>query len=281
MIVKSIEQGRDSRQWRLVQNYAELGACNMALDEAILASVSAGSAPPTLRLYGWQPPCLSLGYGQRARDADRERLAARGWDIVRRPTGGSAILHADELTYSLALPIDHPLARGGVLESYLRISRALLFALETLGARAGAQPAAKAATAAPNPVCFVTPSHYEITVEGRKLVGSAQVRRKSGILQHGTLPLTGDITRICDALAYPDELTRAAARIDLQSRAITLEGALGREVRWSEAASALADGFAQAFDLTLQQAELTPAEISHADQLSRDLYASPEWTFRR
>lgn len=252
----------------------------MARDEAILAAVSAGDAPPTLRLYGWQPPCLSLGYGQRSRDADTKRLVSYGWEIVRRPTGGSAILHADELTYSLALPIDHPLARGSVVESYRRISAALLLALNRLGAQAGAEHAGKDAKP-PNPVCFVTPSHYEITVDGRKLVGSAQVRRQRGLLQHGTLPLTGDITRICDALAYPDETARAAAKDQVRASAITLEMALGRVVDWQTAADAVAQGFAEAFSVDFQHADLTPAELSHADQLSRERFANPEWTFRR
>src|SRR4051794_13846617 len=195
----------------------------MAVDEAILAAVSARDVPPTLRLYAWTPPCLSLGYGQHAREADTERLAQRGWDIVRRPTGGRAILHTDELTYSLALPIDHPLAQADLVESYRQISAALQIALDQLGAQAQANRAETDTTQALNPICFETPSHYEITVAGRKLVGSAQVRRKQGILQHGTLPLTGDLTRICDVLVYPDEMARSAAKADVRARALTLE----------------------------------------------------------
>jgi lipoate-protein ligase A len=101
------------RQWRLIYDFqgagaSVVGAHNMAVDDAILTSVSGRDSLPTLRLYGWALPCLSLGYGQRAREADVARLAERGWEIVRRPTGGRAILHTDELTYSLALPIDDP-----------------------------------------------------------------------------------------------------------------------------------------------------------------------------
>lgn len=280
MMVLSIEQGRNLRQWRLTYNYAALGACNMSRDEAILAAVSSGAAPPTLRLYGWQPPCLSLGYGQRSRDADTEHLAKYGWEIVRRPTGGSAILHADELTYSLALPIDHPLARGSVVESYERISAALLLALKRLGAHVEADHAGTESKL-PNPVCFVTPSHYEITVGARKLVGSAQVRRQRGILQHGTLPLTGDITRICDALAYPDEAARDAAKAQVRASATTLEAVLGRVVDWQTAAETVAQGFAEAFNVVFQHADLTPAELSHAAELSHERFANPEWTFRR
>lgn len=253
----------------------------MAVDEAILAAVSAGSALPTLRLYGWQPPCLSLGYGQRAGDADQARLEERGWSIVRRPTGGRAILHADELTYSLALPIDDPLARGGIVESYERISQALVNALNALGASAQAVYAEKTAGTGLSAVCFDTPSHYEITVGRRKLVGSAQVRRRGGMLQHGTLPLTGDISRICDVLAYPDDAARDAARAEVRARALTLETALGTAVGWQTAADAVARGFSDTFEVTLIDQPLTAAERAHARRLSAEFYGNAAWTFRR
>src|ERR1700694_1282876 len=102
------------------------GALNMAIDEAILKAVGEATAPPTLRLYAWQPACLSLGYAQPGTDVDRARLAERGWDVVRRLTGGRAILHTDELTYSVAFPLDHRLAAGGIIDSYRRLSAALL-----------------------------------------------------------------------------------------------------------------------------------------------------------
>jgi len=269
------------RQWRLIYDQPTLGALNMAVDEAILAAVSSGDVPPTLRLYAWNPACLSLGYGQRARDADLDRLAERGWQIVRRPTGGRAILHTDELTYSLALPMDDPLAQANLVDSYRQISAALLIALNSLGAQAQANRAEGNMTQVTNPICFETPSHYEITVEGRKLVGSAQVRRKQGILQHGTLPLTGDIARICDGLVYPDEAARSAAKADVHDRALTLEAALGIALDWQTVADAVAAGFAQAFDLTLIPDELTPPERDQVERLTAEVYANPDWTFRR
>lgn len=267
------------RQWRLVYDAPAPGASNMASDEAILSAVASGEAPPTLRLYGWVPPCLSLGYGQHARDVDTTRLTARGWQIVRRPTGGSAILHADELTYSLALPLDHALARGGIVESYRRISTALQMAMIQLGAQPRAERSESPAM--PNTVCFETPSHYEITVDGRKLIGSAQVRRRRGVLQHGTLPLSGDISRICDALIYPDEAARAVAKAAVRARAITLVEALGREVDWQTTADAVAQGFVEAFGVSFTTESLSPAEMAHAKRLAVEVYGSDDWTFRR
>src|SRR5690606_2640196 len=163
--------GANMRQWRLINDCPTTGAHNMAVDDAILTAVARGDAPPTLRFYDWSPPCLSLGYAQKSADADLTRLAAAGWDVVRRPTGGRAILHIDELTYSVAVPEDHPLASGGIVDSYRRISAALLAGLQRLGAQVDARPREGSLRGA-GPVCFEIASHYEITVNGRKLVGS-------------------------------------------------------------------------------------------------------------
>ena len=274
--------GVKMRQWRLIYDKPTVGPVNMAVDEAILWAVSEGLAPPTLRLYAWEPPCLSLGYAQRFADVDWEGLKAKGWDVVRRPTGGRAILHTDELTYSISVPLEHPLAVGNVVESYRRISRALVIALEHLGLSPRAdQRAEKRGKANNGPVCFETPSHYEITAGGRKLVGSAQVRRKAGILQHGTLPLYGDVARICDALTYSDSGAYERAREDVRARATTLESSLGMRMTWQQVAGAVERGFTEAFDIDFEEATLTAREQERVEQCRRDIYANDEWTLKR
>lgn len=262
------------RQWRFICDDPAVGAWNMAADEAILAAVGAGEQPPTLRLYAWDPACLSLGIAQHASDADAVRLASFGWDMVRRPTGGRAILHTDELTYSLTVPPDHPLAAQDIIASYRSISSALMLALETLGAQPHSERRTETADKRPGAVCFEVPSHYEITVDGRKLVGSAQMRRKSGLLQHGTLPLYGDVARICDALAYETDDEREAAKVTVRQRATTLAEALGRTVSWDEAAAAVADGFRAAFDIDLIDGVLSAAEIEAAQALEAEKYGA-------
>ncbi len=258
------------------------GACNMAIDSAILEAVAARDEPPTLRLYGWAPFCLSLGYGQRSRDVDVAALKARGWSLTRRPTGGKAILHGDELTYSLCLPLDHPLARGDVITSYRRLSVGLLAALQCLGVAADARPqGASPRYADLGPVCFEMPSHYEISVGGRKLIGSAQLRRRGGLLQHGALPLRGDLGRICDVLAYDSEETRSAQKASLRQKAATLAQVSGAASTWSRVAEAMAAGFARAFDLDLIPGSLSTAEIERADALLAERFANPAWTFKR
>ncbi|MFN8529474.1 MAG: biotin/lipoate A/B protein ligase family protein [Anaerolineae bacterium] len=270
------------RQWRLIDDKHTAGGRNMAVDEAIMRAVGAGLQPPTLRLYGWEPPCLSLGYGQHWREVDREALHTRGWGLVRRPTGGRAILHIDELTYSLSLPIDHPLARGSVIDSYRAISAALVATLRRLGAAPNADAQSKAdSSAAPTPVCFDTPSHYEITVKGRKLIGSAQTRRAGGLLQHGTLPLIGDIGRICDVLTFANEDERSRMRGMVRAQAITLEEALGYSLSWTRAAEAMVQAFAETFEIVLVPSALSAEEIESAARLEANLYKNDEWTLRR
>jgi len=253
----------------------------MAVDEALLETVGRGESLPALRLYAWEPPCLSLGYAQPVSDVDLPRLQAHGWDLVRRPTGGRAILHTDELTYAVIAPPDEPRLAGTVLESYNRLAQALQAALKLIGLPVEM----KAGAAAPgvhntNPVCFEVPSTYEVTIGGKKLVGSAQARRKDGMLQHGTLPLTGDLTRILQALVFPDEDSRTRAAKRLLERATTVEAFLGRPVSWEEAAQAYISAFRGTLKLDLQPGELSLAEKARSEELVKIKYASPNWTGR-
>lgn len=251
----------------------------MAVDEAILEAVGRGESLPTLRLYSWDPACLSLGYAQPFSDVDLHRLHARGWEVVRRPTGGRAVLHTDELTYSVMAPLSEPRVAGTVLESYHRLAQALVQALNLLSMRVEVNTdQALPRPSGTNPVCFEVPSIYEITVDGKKLVGSAQARRKEGVLQHGSLPLTGDLTRILQVLAFPDEDSRSKAAERLLNRATTVENALHRKIAWEEAARATVTSFQSVLALDLQPADLSSAEKSRAVELVQIKYSNPSWT---
>lgn len=268
--------------WRLIQSPPAQGAWNMAVDEAILDAINAHQAPPTLRLYAWQPACLSLGYAQPATDVDLEAITERGWTLVRRPTGGRAILHIDELTYAVIGPTSDPRLSGGVLESYRRLSQALLEALRQLGlpAQAEKEYTAPSSINPHGPVCFEVPSNYEITVLGKKLIGSAQARRKEGVLQHGSLPLTGDLTRITQGLRFADQASRQTAAQRLLQRALTVETALNQVVSWQQAARAFVNAFESVLELELQPGDLSPYEIQRAHELQAIKYAASEWTNR-
>jgi lipoate-protein ligase A len=275
--------------WRLVHSPPAGGAANMAIDEAILAAMAEGSVPPTLRFYAWEPPCLSLGYAQPAADVDRARLPALGWDLVRRPTGGRAILHTDELTYSVVAPVTEPRVQGGVRESYRRLSGGLLAGLRRLGLPAEVQTDPQKPAGMSDvewaAVCFEVPSHYEITAGGKKLLGSAQMRRRGLVLQHGSLPLYGDIARICDGLRFPGEDERAAAKERVRARATTVAGALpggpsGAAVTWADAANALAAGLADTLAIEFVEGELSAEELARAEALRREHYAADAWTLK-
>lgn len=268
-------------QWRLINTAPAAGAWNMAVDEAILETVGRGEALPTLRLYAWEPACLSLGFAQPMHDVDLAALGSCGWDLVRRPTGGRAILHTDELTYSVIAPLTEPRVAGSVLESYRRLSAALLDALERLGlpARAEKDYTSTAEGQKAGPVCFEVPSHYEITVAGKKLVGSAQARRKEGVLQHGSLPLYGDLTRITRALIYPHEAARVQAAERLLAHAANLE-MLGYKVSWDQSAAAFAAAFQETLSIDWVEEPLSPAEVQRAGELVTEKYAHPSWTER-
>jgi lipoate-protein ligase A len=254
----------------------------MAVDEAILEAAGRGDSPPTLRLYAWEPACLSLGYAQHYSDVDLERLRSYGWDVVRRPTGGRAILHTDELTYAVIGPPDEPRLVGSVLESYRRLSGALLQALHDLKipAEVNEEPAVGVKSRMKGPVCFEVPSNYEITVGGKKLIGSAQARRKDGVLQHGSLPLYGDQARITWVLVFPEEAQRQAAAQRVYARAATAQDALGNPLAWETAAQAFITAFCQTLDLELRPGEITPAEMARAGELLETKYNHPSWTER-
>ena len=277
---RSPREAYEPATWRLLNTGAQDGPTNMAIDEAILEAIAAGESQPTLRFYGWQPACLSLSFAQPWDDADLDRCAQLGWDVVRRPTGGRAILHIDELTYSVCAPESNPRVHGGVLESYQRLSEALLAGLRLMGLDPAKAKPYYEDRGEPGPACFDGPSNYEITIGQRKLVGSAQMRRKGVVLQHGTLPLHGDITRIAQGLAVDMPGQRLAIVNRLQYRATTLEASLARQVAFDEAAELLRQGFATALNLTLETGTLTPAETNRAAALRAEKYANESWTTR-
>jgi lipoate-protein ligase A len=268
-------------QWRLLITPPSRGAWNMAVDEAILEAVGRSQSLPCLRLYAWEPACLSIGYAQQAADIDSSALTKLGWEWVRRPTGGRAILHTDELTYSVIAPQSEPRVAGSVLESYQRLSAALLAALRCLNVAAEAHPLSTTSSTPENgPVCFEVPSNYEILSGGKKLVGSAQARRKQGMLQHGSLPLYGDLKRITQVLKFHDDQKRIEAGERLLGHATTVETVLGQRIDWHTAALAFIDGFQAALNLEFMREDLSIAERQRAEQLEREKYSHPSWLQR-
>ena len=256
---------------RLLRQAPGPGQENMAIDEALLESVGRGDAPPTLRLYGFAPPTLSLGRFQKARELiDRELAAREGLTLVRRPTGGQAVLHDRELTYAVALAREH-LEPFGKREVYRFIAELLLAGLEAAGIRARSNSARLGS--ARNPDCFRSTGQYEIADEReRKLIGSAQVLDRRAALQHGAIPLDGSYRRISRYLR--------ASSAEEHGLPASLGEELGHEVDFQEAQEAFARGAARLLaqrGLALEPGELLPVERERAAELLDQKYSRDAW----
>lgn len=266
--------------WQLLVTPPAAGTWNMAVDEFFLEEINKNPHSPILRLFAWDPPCLSLGYAQSHTPFDLEKIKGLGWDLVRRPTGGKAVLHTDEITYSLIAPSDHWIAAGGVLPSYQRIAAALLSVLKILSVQAQAEKTYMGFHEEKDtPVCFEQSSNYEITCQSRKLIGSAQARRPGAILQHGSLPLFGDLNRIGKTLRATSGST--SSEVFLKSHAVTLEEITGRMISWEEAKLAFINGFQKSLSIGFNQIELDASALSRIAYWMENKYANPEWTYLR
>lgn len=254
--------------WRLLLSAPAPGHWNMALDEALMARARR-TGETVLRVYGWNAPTLSFGRNQTARGGyDPERLRAEGVAVVRRPTGGRAILHHREITYSVAAPAG---AMGELRESYTRINRLLVAALHALGVEASVVASTPHAAAPGLTPCFDHPSTGELVHGDRKLVGSAQWRHDGALLQHGSILVEDDQQLLPSLLVHPTPLPAPPA---------TLADALGRVPSLDEVADRLFDAVRRLEDPSAEP--FTPDDQLRDD--ARDLlarYTDDAWTWRR
>ena len=289
---------RSVEPWRLLVGFGLPGPLNMALDETLLESVKAGGAP-VVRFYTWQPATLSLGTNQAIGEIDRVECEQHGFGLVRRLTGGRAVLHQHELTYSVIARENDPRVSGGVIESYRKISAALVEGLGTLGLSANlAAPnreLLRAVSARRNQaldeesgaeqghsaVCFDAASAYELTANGKKLVGSAQARRGGVLLQHGSILLDIDWDAWVSVFAYASEAGKQRAYIKLPDRMTSLRHELGRVVSPEEALDAMLPAFEKLLSISLERAALESHEEAAALRLAAEKYGTEEWTARR
>ena len=238
----------------------------MAADRALL-DVAAREGVVLLRLYRWQPFCLSFGCNEPAlRRYDRQRIQDLGLDTVRRPTGGRAVWHARELTYAVAAP---EAAFGPLRAAYLALHAMLAGAVRRLGGDAVLAPDPASTASLESGPCFAHPAGGEVLVRGRKVVGSAQVRLGSAFLQHGSILLEDD-----QAVAAEVSTGRAEA-----GRELPLSRALGRSVGWEEAADAVTAEFGAQFGA--QPGLLPPAALEPGIERNAPVFQSEAWTWRR
>jgi lipoate-protein ligase A len=244
----------------------------MALDEAIATEVRKESAPPTLRLYGWDRASVTLGCFQKTSDINIEYCQSQDIPVVRRPTGGRAILHGDELTYSFSAKTDRGPFSRGLLDSYKRISMAFIIAFRKIGVRAGQKnEREKGRVLSRSPLCFQSSSYGEILIENKKLVGSAQKRWNDGLLQQGSIPYISQEKKLegifgAEKTAYLRDCMKALKDIV----PLLDENAFRR---------AVASSFKEAFGVRLLLSAPSKEESLLAEELLHQKYLQDYWNF--
>jgi len=281
-------------EWRLIKDGYHTGFMNMAIDEAIMIAHREGLVPPTIRFYQWSPPSVSLGYFQDLRkEIDVDVCQDMGIDIVRRPTGGKAVLHDKELTYSFIIRENHPLVNNSILETYKKISGGMIRGLSYLGITAELVPLREKLKSDSLPkrekseirhsdfksICFSVPSQYEVQVEGKKIVGSAQVRKREIVLQHGSLLIELKKDKLFSVFNFPSVQIRE--RLKTRFNATSLEEILKRKINFSELSEILPRGFEEEFGVRLVENKLTEQEEKISKELLENKYSTYEWNYER
>ena len=287
-------------KWRLLRTGHKSGAWNMAVDEAIMVHVARKAVPPTFRLYGWAPPALSLGRLQSfERDINPDGCRRLGVDVVRRPTGGRAVLHDNEVTYSFIISEDDPMLPSDLRDSFYLATEGIVKGLAFLGIEAeirGRQGGGSLADAyrselrtrpgadgsVQSGACFDSPSWYEVVAADKKLVGSAQARLSGVFLQHGSILITMDTDKMCQVLKFDDPADRERAQAQLLDKATSIEAILRRAVSFREVEEAVIAGIREHIKpIELVEGELLLEELSCAEDLMSQKYAADSWTKRR
>jgi lipoyl(octanoyl) transferase len=281
-------------EWRLIKDSYHNGFINMAVDEAIMIAHKNGLVPPTIRFYQWSPPAVSLGYFQDLKKEINVKVCQDiGIDIVRRPTGGKAVLHDQELTYSFIIKENDPLVNDSILETYKKVSGGIIRGLSYLGIKAelvplrdklennllGRSDKARIHHLDFKSICFSVPSQYEVQVEGKKIVGSAQVRKGGVVLQHGSLLIKLEKDKLFSVFNFPSVQIRE--KLKSKFKATSLEEILKRKINFSELSNILPRGFEEEFGVRLIESKLTEPEEKIFKDLLGNKYLTYEWNYKR
>ncbi|MFD2657437.1 lipoate--protein ligase family protein [Gracilibacillus thailandensis] len=268
--------------WYFIDTEKQTPAYNMAVDECLLQWHSENKIPPTIRFYEWLPAGLSIGYFQKTvNKIDLDAVRNSGIELVRRLTGGRAVLHDQELTYSVIVTEAHPKMPKSIKEAYMVLSKGLLEGFHSLGIDASfAIPEGKLNTTQ-SAVCFEEPSWYELVVDQKKAAGSAQTRKQGVILQHGSIPLSVDNDKLYDLFIYRNERVKQRARDAFNDKAISIEQAANRKVTLEEVKDAFKKGFEKGLDIELQEFQFTKEQEQEINELMESKYLSDDWNFTR
>jgi lipoate-protein ligase A len=260
--------------WTVILDGSGPGSWNMALDGALLQAVDEGWSPPTVRFYTWSPPAVSLGRHQAlGRAVSLAACRRRGYSLVRRPTGGQAVLHAEELTYAVVAPLDRRELGRSLLESYAAIGRALCAGCRELGIAAEVALPEETVVRRPDeghPFCFQAAAPFEVSAGGRKLIGSAQRRERRALLQHGAIPIRLD----------REALAELFGGWSGEERFTSLGECLGAAPEPGELVSAFRRGFEAVFG-PLHPRRASDRELALARRLQGERFRDASWTAGR
>lgn len=252
------------KQIRLLLTKYNSGPWNMAVDQAVLEAVAAGKQLPTLRLYGWNPCAITLGYFQSLHEeVDEEKCKENNVDIVRRITGGGAVYHDKEITYSFIIPEADGLITKDILASYKQISQGIIAALASFGLNTEFVPI------------------NDLIIQGKKVSGNAQTRKQQTILQHGTILLDVDVKKMFSLLKVSDEKIRDKMITAVEERVTSVKQQLCKEVSFAEMETALIAGFREALDIELVAGVLSFEEQQRANEVEKEKYRNEHWNGMR
>jgi lipoyl(octanoyl) transferase len=264
--------------YRFLDTQTQDAAFNMAIDEAVLLHHLQGQVPPTLRLFRWSQTAISLGrFQQVEREILTDDCESQGVALVRRPTGGRAVYHRDEFTYSFVSSKRYGIP-DGIVAAYAYLAQGLISALASLGVPA--ELSEGRVNKQPSAACFASSTQADLTSGGFKLVGSAQVWKDDALLQQGSLPLDDRSTEFYALLRFADEAARNEALAEYREKTTPLHTFLPL-VSWDEVARAFRSGFGTALNVTFQPGELSASEWELARQLAAEKYSQLTWRAER
>ena len=251
-------------KWRLLQTGYNSASKNMAIDRAVLVSHSEKKVLPTVRFYGWDPPAISIGYFQSlSEEVDLENCKEFGVDYVRRITGGGAVFHENELTYSIVISESHAEIPKNIMDSYGKICGAIIKGLKNIGINSQYVPI------------------NDIIVDGRKISGNAQTRKAKTVLQHGTVLTDVDVEKMFSLLKVPNEKIKDKMIADVKQRVTSIKHILEKDIVFEDVANAMKSGFEEEFNIQLVPGCLTDEEIELTKEFEKQYFASKNWNHKR
>lgn len=268
---------KERETWLLLDTGPQDAATNMAIDEALIHWHSKRKIKPTLRFYRWKRPSLSVGHFQNVKKTiDFTGIKKHNCDFVRRLTGGSAVLHDQELTYSLVVSEAHPKIPRSVNQAYFVLAQGILQGYRNLQIEADfALPEMKNRDR--SAVCFETPAIYEMIVDGKKLTGNAQTRKKGVLLQHGSIPFRFNEKMLFDLFKFSSEQHRQRQRERFSQKAISIDDITNKKHDYETVRHAFHEGFKKALRIQTQPFTLSAEQWDYIHYLAETKYRSVTW----